>query len=137
MGENRWAFKTEMGFVKGLSDKLYFDLTGYVKFYTNNDDYTPQSLTLKKRPVYLLESHLSYDLSKTLFLAVDYFSWYGGKEKVTGGDWSGSMNNHAAGLTLGYAISPSGQLLIKYYDQFKTRTGVNTKTLGLRFAYFF
>ena len=72
MGANQWAFKTEVGFVKGWGD-FYLELTPWVEFYTDNTDYVTAGATLEKDPIYGLETHLSYDISKAVLVSLDHY----------------------------------------------------------------
>lgn len=136
LGANRWAFKPEVGFVKGFGD-YYFELTGNCEFYTDNDDYTSQSLTLEQDPVYTLESHLSYDFTDAFYISGDYFYHNGGETTVAGADQDDEKDDHAVQLSLGFMLNSSYQLLLKYKKDVKVENGPKTDTLGLRFCHFF
>jgi len=42
-GNNRWAFKPEIGVVKGIGEKAYLDLILGGEFYSDNDEYMGNS----------------------------------------------------------------------------------------------
>jgi len=136
LGSNRWAFKPEIGFVQGFGD-FFLDLTANVEFYTDNDDYTSRSVTLKQDPIYTLEGHLSYNFNPSFFVSADYFYHNGGVTTVAGLDQDDSKNDHTAGCTLGFMLSPSYQLLFKYKQDLVVENGLQTSTIGVRLAYFF
>lgn len=136
LGANRYAFKTELGFVKGFGN-FFLDLNANVEFYTDNDDYTPASLTLEQDPLYFLEGHLSYDFNPSFFLSADYFYRYGGETNADGIDQENEKNDHSAGCTLGFMLSPSCQLLFKYKQDIEVENGLKTSTIGGRLAVFF
>ncbi|RJX28478.1 MAG: transporter [Desulfurivibrio sp.] len=136
MGANRWAFKPEVGFVKGFGN-YFFELTGNCEFYTDNDDFSAQSLTLEQDPVYTLESHLSYNFSDAFYISGDYFYHNGGETTLAGIDQHDEKDDHAVQLTLGFLLNPSYQLLLKYKTDIEVENGLKTNTVGLRFAHFF
>lgn len=138
IGENRWKGRAEFGFVKGLGDKTYVDLVAYYQVFGNNSDYGPGSDTLKQKPLVGLEAHLSYDVTKSFFVAADYFYTGGGKTKVDGGgDWGDRQSNHSWQGTLGFALAPGYQLLLQYKNDFSVESGAKTDTFGTRFLYAF
>ncbi len=77
LGNNRWAFKPEFGFVKGFG-KFFLDLTANCEFYTDNDDYSSASLTFEQDPLYTFETHLSYNVTDS-FLHLPIILLQGGE----------------------------------------------------------
>jgi len=136
MGSNRWAYKTELGFVKGFG-KLYFDIYGNVEFYTDNNNYTIAKSTLEQDPVYCVEGHISYDITKDFFASVDYYYSRGGETTVQGIKNQDEKNDHAAQLSFHYMLTPSNSILLQYKNDLKVENGIKTNTFGIRYAYFF
>lgn len=136
LGANRFAFKPEIGFVKGFGN-LLFDLTANVEFYTDNKDFSPAGVTLKQDPVFTVETHMSYDFNQSFFTSLDYFYHNGGKTTVAGVKQDDAKDDHTLGLTLGFMLSPSYQLLLKYKQDLSVENGLKTNTIGARIAYFF
>lgn len=136
LGTNRYAFKAEVGFVKGFGN-LMLDLTANAEFYTDNDDFTPAGLTLEQDPLYILEGHLSYNFTPSFFASADYFYHNGGETSVDGIDQGDEEQDHSAGCTLGYMVTPSSQLLFKYKQDLEVENGLKTSTIGMRMAFFF
>ena len=136
MGANRWAFKGEVGFVKGFGD-LFLNLTANAEFYTDNDDCGQASVTKEQDPAYIIEAHLGYNLSESFFVAVDYFYHMGGETTVDGIEMDDEQDNHAAQLTLGFMPSPTYQLMVKYKEDLQVENGSETNTFGIRLLHFF
>lgn len=136
LGTNRWAFKPEIGFVKGFGD-YFFELTGNGEFYTDNNDFSSASLTLEQDPLYTLESHLSYSFTDSFYISGDYFYHNGGETKIDGINQDNKKDDHALQLSLGFMLTPSYQLLVKYRSDVKVENGLKTNTIGLRLAHFF
>lgn len=136
LGQNRWAFKEEIGFVQGFGP-FELDLSGFVQFFTNNGNYTPSDLTLKKDNLYEVETHFIWNVNKNIFLSADYSYQNGGETSVSGVSNNDKLNDHSAGVTVAYHLTTNSQVMFKYHDTFKTENGIKTKDLGFRFAVFF
>jgi hypothetical protein len=142
IGTNRWGFKSELGFSKGFGfgDKWIgkgwnIDLGGAVEFYTDNTDYSSQHSTLSQDPLYTIEAHLSKDISKSLFAAVEYFFHQGAETSVNGVDNDDEVKNHQLQLTTGLNFAPGYQLLVQYKTTLKEENGAKTDTFGVRLMY--
>jgi len=132
LGNNRWAFKPELGIVKGFGEKTYLDVILNGEFYTKNND-----IQKTQDPLFGAEVHLSYDINKQWYASMDYFYSYGGESKL-GSDWQkDGANNHGLGLSLFWLINSNHQLMVEYRDDFSVKNGPGTNTFGVRWAYFF
>lgn len=136
LGGNRFMFREEIGFVKGFGD-FNIDLTASVDLFTENDKFGPSSAKMTQDPIFNFETHLSYDINKSFFTSVDYFYHNGGKTTVAGAGSDDAIDTHAAGVTLGFMLSPSYQLLFKVKQDLAVENGLKTTTIGTRLAYFF
>jgi hypothetical protein len=139
LGKNRWAFKPEVGFVKGFGENFYVDLVLNGEFYTDNTDYPGiiGSTTLSQDPTLGAEIHLSYDITKNWYIALDYYYLFGGETKIAGIKQDDQMSNHALQFTTGFLIGANNQLLLQYKESLHTRAGFATGVFGARWAYFF
>lgn len=136
LGNNRFAFKGEFGYVKGFSNYI-LDLTANAEMYTDNDKYTSANLTLEQDPVFGMEAHLSRNINPSFYVGIDYYYRNGGETSVSGVNNDDAKDDHTVGLTLGFMLSPSYQLLVKYQEDLAIENGLKTNTLGTRIAYFF
>lgn len=137
LGQNRWSFKEEIGFTQGIGPFM-IDLQGFVQFFSNNGDFTSAGLDLERDPLWHGEAHLIWDVNKTFFLSADYFYENGGESNVKGGPSNNDkLDDHTAGLTVGYSLTPSSQILLKCKKTFKTENGIENTDIGFRFAFFF
>lgn len=142
IGTNRWGFKSELGFSQGFnfSDRWIgqnwnLDLGAAVEFYTDNTDYSTQHLTLSQDPLFILEAHLSKDITKSLWASVDYFFHKGAETSVNSIDNKDELENHQLQLTTGYNFTPDFQLLVQYKNTLSEENGGKTNTFGVRFMY--
>lgn len=139
LGSNRWAFKPELGIVKGFGEKTYLDFVLNGEFYTDNKDFnTGVSLVKKEQdPIFGIETHLSYDISKNWYISLDYFYTNGGETKLAGISQDDMIDSHGLGLSLFWLINDHNQLMVEYRDDFAVKNGLGTNTFGARWAYFF
>ena len=138
LGNNRWAFKPEMGIVKGVG-KFYLDLIANVEFYTANDQFNAGGAQVKKEqdPLLGAEAHLSYDINASWYASVDYFFNYGGQTQLAGVLQRDTQRSHGLGLSFYWLLGTNNQLLLEYRQDFSVRNGPATDTLGARWAHFF
>lgn len=136
MGANQWAFKTEVGFVKGWGD-FYLELTPNVEFYTDNSDYGAASATLEKDPLFTLETHLSYDVSKTVLVSLDHYYKKGGETTVANTAMNDETETHSIQFTLGVTPAPKQKLLLQYLQDVSVENGSKTNRFGARYTFMF
>lgn len=136
MGTNQWAFRTEMGFVKGFGD-FYFELTPYIEFYTDNDDYGAVNATLERDPMFANEIHLSYDISKAVLVSLDHYYKKGGETTVADVSANDEVETHSLQFTLGVSPAPKQRLLLQYLQDLSVENGSKTSRFGVRYTYFF
>ena len=137
LGTNRWSFREELGFVKGLDNGIFLSGVANVEFFLDNDDYGVNSVTQGKDPLYTLEGHVAYNLSPACFVSADYYFHFGGETTVAGAKQDDKTNDHFAQLTVGYWLNQNYQLMVKYRAPLKTENGVETSDLGIRLIYYF
>jgi hypothetical protein len=89
IGNNRWAFKPEVGLSRRWGHWVVDAYFGYW-FYTTNEKffsqnkYNPGITTQNQAPIGALEGHLSYDVRERLWVSLDGNFWYGGKTSLNG-----------------------------------------------------
>lgn len=139
LGNNRWAFKPELGIVKGFGDRFYADFIVNGEFYTDNKEYYTGSnhVTKSQDPTFNLETHFSYDITKQWFISLDYFYTNGGETKIDGVRSNDAASNHGLGTSLFWAVGTNNQLMIEYRNDFSVKNGPATDTFGTRWVYFF
>ncbi len=139
LSENRWHFREELGFVKGWEiipeHNLYFELQVAGDFFTSNNDFGPTGATMSQSPGLTVESHLSYDLTKLFWASADYYYHYNGNQVVDDVTFKTGGPSSTVGLTLGYNIAPSYQLVFQYKVDAYVENGPQTQTALIRFLY--
>ena len=88
-GNNRWAFKPELGYSRHWG---HWVLDGYAAawFFTTNSEffshniYYPGLQSQTQNPIGAFETHLSYDVRPRLWVSLDGNFWFGGKTSLNG-----------------------------------------------------
>lgn len=144
LGTNMWSLLHEIGFVQGFLQKFYFEVYGGIKWFpTENDEYRRYGVDtvdrdLDRDPIYSVESHLSYDVTKSFFISADYYYQYGGEGDVDGfGSLQDELNDHTIGFTAAFLTTPQTQLLLQFQKTIKSENGIENMDLALRWSYFF
>ena len=135
-GTNQWVFETELGFIKGWGN-FYLELVPTIQFYTDNNDFTSRDKTLKKDPYFVMDTHLSCDVSKTVLVSLDHYYKKGGETSVDHIALNDETNTHSLQLTLGLRIAPKQQILLQYLHDLSVENGPKINTFGVRYTYIF
>ncbi|UJX42935.1 transporter [Desulfovibrio sp. JY] len=140
LGSNRWSFKQELAVGKRLADKAWLELIANVEFFTNNidaPDAEKKPVTSSKDPLYGVEFHASYDLTKDFFVSGDYYFAYGAETTLDGARQNDRTCNHTVGLSFFYMLNQHLQLMADYKLPVAVQNGIKTNSITLRLAYVF
>jgi hypothetical protein len=130
LGNNRWAFKPEVG-VSVPKGRWDVDAYAGVWLFTPNGDFFPGGLERTQDPVVALQGHVSYTFKPRLWLAVDG-TWYsGGAAQVEGGEPIGAVANSRLGVTLSIPAGQRQSLKVSWSGGVAVRTGTDFRTLAL------
>lgn len=114
LGENRWKFALQAGFIQGLGDKWWLDLIGDVTWFGNNDDATAAGLTLRQSALYQGQAFLRYQLTPSFDLRVGYSRLWGGETRLDGVDQHDEPKTAKFLVGAGWFVAPKTQLLFNY-----------------------
>jgi hypothetical protein len=136
IGANRWAFKPEVG-LTWPADGWYFELTGGVWFFTDNDDFFG-GVVREQRPLETYQANVSYTFRPRLWLSAGWTYYTGGRttvDDVLKNDW---QSNNRYGATLSVPLSTRQSLKFSWSKGAATRIGSNFETYGVswQFAWF-
>jgi hypothetical protein len=130
LGTNRWAFKPEIG-VSHPMGRWALDFSGGVWLFTSNDRFYPGSSTRTQDPLFVLQTHASYNVTRRAWVAVDA-TWYGGADvSVNGGPPASRQNNARVGGTLSLPIGARQSFKLAYSTGASTRTGADFTTVAV------
>jgi len=139
MADNRWTFREEANFTQGFevlpNHNAYIEVTVSGDFYTSNNNFGPNGTTQTQNPLFNLESHLSYDLTKDWWIAADFYGRWGGAQSFDQFSGINKTNVQALGGTLAYNLTPGWQVLFQYRGDVATQNGALTQTFLARILY--
>ncbi|QEM69060.1 transporter [Geobacter sp. FeAm09] len=140
-GTNQWAFKEEFGIEQGIGDRFVVGIQPSVEFYTDNTDYAGSGgakVTQSKEPLFQLQTHLSYDVTPSFFIAGDYTYQNGAATKTAGvSDANSRIDSHKAGASFNFKLTDSVQVMLQYQNTFSTKNGAAVDIFGTRLLYVF
>lgn len=138
LGENRWKFALQAGYITPLSDKVTLDLVGDFMIFGKNSDFGPLGQDLKQKVQYQLQSFLRYNLSPATDLRMGLSHVAGGETEIDGVDQDNSQSLTKVQFGAAHFIGPTTQLLATYGRDISVRNGFKESgRLNLRFLQIF
>jgi Putative MetA-pathway of phenol degradation len=138
MGLNRWygrlAFpiKYHFGtFAPGYMSS--FELTPSVWMFGENDDFMGQ--TLENDPIWQVESHLTYDFTRTFFGSVDLLYRSGFQSEISGVEVGSELDIGNLGFTLNYQSTDNLMMRTTYSSNVFGDDEVDNSIIRLQFVY--
>jgi len=133
LGENRWKFALQAGFITKLTDKVSLDLAGDVTVYGKNDEYSAANLTMKQKPSMQFQGYLRYHMSDAWDLRAGVSHTAGGETEIDGVDQSDRMRTTKVSVGTGWFVAPDLQLLANYARDVSVHNGFREENrLNLR-----
>lgn len=123
LGENRWKFTLQAGYIRGLTDNLSLDLAADVTLHGKNSDFGPESADLEQDALYQLQGFLRHNLTPTWDIRGGLSYTYGGESKVDGQWQDDEVETLSATLGTGYFITPTVQVLANYGRDLSVENG--------------
>jgi hypothetical protein len=136
-GNNRWAFKPEIGYSERWG---HWVVDGYAAawFFTTNQEffsynqYYPGLQTQSESPVGAFEGHLSYDFKTRMWISLDGNFWFGGETSLNAvTNLKTNQRNSRVGVTASVPISKHQSLKNSYNDGAYINYGGNYQNLSL------
>jgi len=140
-GNNRWAFKPELGISQRWHNWILDGYAGAWFFNENNNyltggQFSKQRKTLKQSPIGSVEMHLSYDVKPRLWASIDANYWYGGGTTVNGVTKIGSLQaNSRIGGTISIPFTKHQSVKFSYSQGELARIGGTFKTASFAWQY--
>lgn len=123
LGENRWKYELQAGYITGLTSNISLDLVGDVTFYGENDELGAAKSTLKQDPSFLFQGFLRYHMSPQWDLRAGLAYATGGETEVDGVNQDNEMSDTKMTVGTGYFVTPSLQLLANYGTDLSVKNG--------------
>jgi len=140
-GNNRWAFKPEVGYSRRRKSWL-IDAYAGAWFYTTNPEFFsrnqffPGTRSQSENPVAVFEAHLSYDFKPRLWISLDGNFWYGGETTLGGvANPKTTERNSRIGATASIPISKHQSLKFSYNNGAYIYYGGNFQNLSVAWQY--
>jgi len=133
IGANRWVLRPEIG-MSLPSGKWSFEFAAGGRFFQDNDDYVGGS-TLEQDPVYNLQAHIVYDLTRRQWLAVDVNYFFGGATFRNDQPTLVKQQNSRFGLTWNVALNSKNVIQLAFSNGVITRVGNDSTNLSLAWVY--
>ena len=140
-GNNRWAFKPEIGYSQRWGHWL-LDAYAAAWFYTTNPEFFshnqffPGLQTQFESPVAAFETHLSYDIKPRFWVSLDANFWRGGETSLSGVPNPKTLQqNSRIGATASIPITKHQSVKISYNDGAYINYGGNFQNVSIGWQY--
>jgi len=134
LGANRWDFRVNLALIAMRYKSFTFEQHVGIDWFTKNDEYQVNK-NLGQDPIYSSQTHVTYDITKQLWLGVSYFYRNGGETQINGVDQKNSYNEQKWMGTAAVNITPNFQFMTQYAWDAKIDNGFLTREIRFRFAY--
>ncbi|AIO73013.1 transporter [Burkholderia multivorans] len=123
LGENRWKFALQAGYITPLTDKITLDLIGDVTVFGNNNKFGPGEGTLKQDALVQTQAWLRYNITPTFDVRAGFSYAFGGKTKVNGVAQDDNTNTSKFSFGFAWFPAPTLQVLGTYGRDISVRNG--------------
>lgn len=123
LGEHRWKFALQAGYITPLSESVTLDVVGDFTLFGKNNDFGPASQTLKQKVQYQVQSFLRYNFSQATDVRFGLSYVTGGKTEVDGVDQDNRLSTSKFQFGGSHFIGPKTQLLATYGRDISVRNG--------------
>jgi hypothetical protein len=133
-GNNRWAFKPEIGYSQRWGHWV-LDAYGALWLFTGNNDFFRHQ-SQSESPVGALETHLSYDLGMRAWVSLDANFWWGGETSLNGiPNPSTRQKNSRVGFTASIPFTRHQSVKLSYSNGAYIAYGGNYQNISLTWQY--
>lgn len=126
LGENRWKFILNAGYITEIAPGWNWDVIGDVTIFGKNDDVNDGLggvTDLKQKPTYQFQTYLRYNLSPALDLRGGLSHLFGGETKVGGVNQDNRLATTKFNFGAAYFVAPTTQLLATWGRDLKVKEG--------------
>lgn len=121
LGENRWKYALQVGFIQGVGDKLSFDLAADVTSYGSNNNVAGQTLT--QAASYQVQGFMRYALSPTWDLRFGLSRTRTGETTLGGVSQGDASTVDKMQLGTAVFVTPTTQLLATWGQDLSVDNG--------------
>lgn len=134
-GNNRWAFKPEVGVSKRIG-RFYVESYTGVWFFTDNKEFLVDK-TLHQQPVFSLQAHVSYYFKNQMWISLNGTWFDGGKTIVDGTPNGQTLESWRVGGVWSFPLGKGHSLKIQYHDGAFTTRGYDYLMVLLAYQFVF
>ncbi len=135
IGNNRWAFKPEMG-VSRRFKHVYAEAYLGTWFYTNNTEYMTNKV-LKQKPTVTLQGHASYYFKNQMWVGLNT-NWYKvGATTIDDVPSGNALDDWRIGATFSSPISKTQSLRLQLHTGLLSNIGLNYDSVTLAYQHVF
>lgn len=114
LGENRYKFALQAGYITNLTDDISLDLVADVMLYGENDEFGATKETMKQEASFQLQAFLRYKMNPGWDFRVGLSQTFGGETEVNGAKMNDAAEITKINVGTSYFVTPSVQLLASY-----------------------
>ena len=133
LGANRWAFKPELGLSHPIGH-WFVEFYGGVWFFSANNNFFGGQHK-EQKPIGSLQSHVSYNFTRRIWVAGDYTFFFGGRTIVNDVINATRQNNSRIGVTASFPLTKQVSLKTSWARGVVTRIGGDFNTVGIALQY--
>lgn len=138
IGENRWKYELQLGYIRPLGEKWNLDATFGATFFGENDDLGPESLTLKQDPEYKGQFYLNYLADARTRYGVGLVQVEGGETKISGIPQNDENSTTRFALSYAKTFTATDQILISVGRDLSRENGAKEEgRLIIRFMHLY
>lgn len=135
IGNNRWAFKPEIGVSRRFAH-IYAEAYAGIWFYTNNTEYLNNKV-LNQKPTTTLQAHASYYFKNQMWFGINTNWSKLGKVEVNGVPPGKLYNDWRIGGTFSAPITKKQSVRLQFHTGLLARLGLDYDSLTAAYQYVF
>jgi hypothetical protein len=133
IGTNRWEIRTEAGTTIPWQ-KWSVEFAAGVRLFMDNEEFL-QTSTLAQDPLYNLQGHVHYDISRRQSLSFSSNYFFGGKTFIDGAPAAINQENARLGLSWSYALNANHIVKLIANTGVVTRIGNDSDQYTVAWSY--
>lgn len=135
IGTHRFSFRPEIALSQPIGKKWLMDVYAGVWLFTENKSFFPGSSVRTQAPMGTLQAHLSYNITRLMWVAMDATFYSGGTSSVNGKINDDRQENSRIGGTAYIPLTKKHGLKLAYSRGVIVRVGQNFSTASIGWQY--
>ena len=123
LGENRWKFALQAGYITPLVDRFTLDLVGDVTVFGHNTDFTAAHATMTEDPLVQMQAWLRYNVTDTFDVRAGLSYSMGGLTHVNGVSQGDRVNTSKFSVGFAWFPAKTWQVLGTYGNDISVHNG--------------